>query len=104
MTAGITAVLDGAITALALGSTVVGGYIGYQAYRAYRRHDSHVMRLLSVGLFLLTAVAFTTAFVGSVALRQGLLDGRFQRPLTLVTRTLPFLGVLVVAYSLHARE
>lgn len=104
MTTGVTALLDGAIAVLALGSTVVGGYIGYQAYRAYRRHDSRVMRLLSVGLFLLTTVAFTTAFVGSVALRQGLVDTQLQRPLTLLTRAFQFLGVVFVAYSLHARE
>ena len=98
------AVLDWLIVALAFGSTVVGGYVGYQAYRGYRRHDSATMRYLSVGLFFLTAVAFIVAFVGSVLLRQSVLGPEFQRPLTLVTRTFQFLGVLFIAYSLHRRE
>lgn len=92
------------IIALAFGSTVIGGYVGYQAYRGYRRHDSATMRYLSLGLFFLTAMAFGTAFVGSVFLRQGVLPSEFQQPLTLVTRTFQFLGVLFIAYSLHRRS
>ncbi|MFA1610538.1 DUF7521 family protein [Halobellus rubicundus] len=101
---GLSALVDWLIVALALGSTLVGGYVGYQAYRGYRRHDSRTMRALSLGLLLLTTVAFSIAFVGSVLLREGYLDLRYQRPLTLVTRTLQFLGVLLIAYSLHARK
>ncbi|MFB6164910.1 MAG: hypothetical protein ABEJ31_07110 [Haloarculaceae archaeon] len=92
-----------AIGALALGSTVVGSYVGYQAYRGFRRHDSRSMRYLSVGLVLLTAVAFLAAFVGSLLLRQGVLPTTYRQPLTLVTRALQFLGVLFIAYSLHTR-
>lgn len=92
------------ITALAFGSTVLGGYVGYQAYRGYRRHNSRAMRYLSVGLFCLTAVAFVVAFIGSVLLQQGLLANRFQQPLTLLTRAFQFIGVLFIAYSLHSRE
>ncbi|KTG11578.1 hypothetical protein AUR64_03515 [Haloprofundus marisrubri] len=97
------AVIDWAIVALALGSTLVGGYVGYQAYRGYRRHDSRTMQALSLGLFLLTAVAFSTAFVGSILLHEGLLGLQYQQPLTLVTRLFQFLGVLLIAYSLHSR-
>jgi hypothetical protein len=92
------------ILALAFGSTVVGGYVGYQAYRGYRRHDSRTMRALSAGLFCLTSVAFVVAFVGSLLLRQGALPLRFQQPLTLVTRAFQFLGVVLIAYSLHVRK
>jgi hypothetical protein len=99
----VAAVVDWAIVALALGSTLVGSYVGYQAYRGYRRHDSRPMRALSMGLFLLTAVAFGIAFVGSLLLRQGYIGLQYQQPLTLVTRLFQFLGVLLIAYSLHSR-
>lgn len=97
------AVVDWAIVALAFGSTLVGSYVGYQAYRGYRRHDSRTMRALSVGLIFLTAVAFSIAFVGSLLLREGYLSLQYQRPLTLVTRLFQFVGVLLIAYSLHSR-
>ncbi|ELZ80260.1 hypothetical protein C453_19320 [Haloferax elongans ATCC BAA-1513] len=101
---GLTATLDWLIIALAFGSTLVGGYVGYQAYRGYLRHDSRTMQALSLGLFFLTAVAFSVAFVGSVLLREGYIGLQYQRPLTLATRTFQFLGVLLIAYSLHSRE
>ena len=91
------------IAALAFGSTVIGGYVGYQAYRGYRRHHSRTMQYLSVGLVFLTSVSFGVAFVGSLLLQQGVLPGLYQQPLTLVTRTFQFLGVLCIAYSLHRR-
>lgn len=100
---GVGAAVDGLIVALAFGSTLVGGYVGYQAYRGYRRHDSRAMRALSLGLFLLTTAAFGIAFGGSVLLRQGYLAIRFQPALTLVTRGFQFLGVVLIAYSLHSR-
>jgi hypothetical protein len=100
----VDAVVEWLILALAFGSTVVGSYVGYQAYRGYRRHDSRTMRALSLGLFCLTAVAFVVAFVGSVLLRQGVLPLAFQQPLTLVTRGFQFVGVVLIAYSLHSRS
>ncbi|ELZ61391.1 MULTISPECIES: hypothetical protein [unclassified Haloferax] len=99
----LSAVLDWLIVSLALGSTLVGSYVGYQAYRGYRRHDSRTMRALSAGLFFLTAVAFGVAFVGSVLLRQGYIGLQYQQPLTLVTRLFQFCGVVLIAYSLHSR-
>ena len=99
----VPTLVDWLIIGLAFGSTLVGAYIGYQAYRGYRRHDSLTMQYLSVGLFLLTAAAFSIAFVGSVLLREGILPARFRQSLTLLTRTLQFLGVLFIAYSLHRR-
>jgi len=99
----IPTVIDWLIVALAFGSTAVGSYVGYQAYRGYRRHDSATMRYLSLGLFFLTAVAFSIAFVGSVLLRVGVLPSEFQQSLTLITRIFQFLGVLFIAYSLHRR-
>ena len=97
-------VVESLILVLAFGSTVVGSYVGYQAYRGYRRHDSRTMRALSLGLFCLTAVAFVVAFVGSLLLRGGVLPLAFQQPLTLVTRAVQFLGVVLIAYSLHIRN
>lgn len=99
----VSLIVDWLIIAFALGSTVVGGYVGYQAYRGYRRHDSTPMRALSLGLVLLTAVAFSVAFVGSILLRQGYIGLQYQQPLTLCTRTFQFFGVLLIAYSLHSR-
>ncbi|ODR80528.1 hypothetical protein BG842_03470 [Haladaptatus sp. W1] len=99
----VATVMDWVIIALALGSTLVGSYVGYQAYRGYRRHDSRTMQALSMGLFFLTAVAFSIAFVGSLLLREGYLGLQYQQPLTLVTRLFQFFGVLLIAYSLHSR-
>ena len=95
--------LDWAIVGFALGSTILGTYVAYQAYRGFRRHESRSMQYLSVGLLLLTGVAFVTAFVGSVLLRQGILPAAYSQPLTLLTRILQFLGVAFIAYSLHRR-
>ncbi|WP_135305105.1 DUF7521 family protein [Haloarcula amylovorans] len=100
----VASIIDWLIVALALGSTLVGSYVGYQAYRGYRRHDSRTMRALSLGLFFLTAVAFGIAFVGSLLLREGYLGLQYQPLLTLVTRLFQFLGVLLIAYSLHSRQ
>jgi hypothetical protein len=99
----VATIADWLIVGFAFGSTVIGAYIGYQAYRGYRRHDSRTMQYLSLGLFFLTAVAFSIAFVGSALLREGVLPPRFQQSLTLLTRTFQFLGVLCIAYSLHRR-
>lgn len=101
--ASVAAAIDWMIMAFALGSTLVGSYVGYQAYRGYRRHDSRTMQALSMGLFFLTAVAFGIAFVGSLLLRQGYLGLQYQQPLTLITRLFQFLGVVLIAYSLHSR-
>lgn len=100
----VDAVVEALILAFALGSVLVGSYVGYEAYRGYRRHDSRPMRALSLGLFCLTAVAFLVAFVGSLLLRQGLLPPGVQGPLTLVTRIVQFVGVALIAYSLHGRR
>jgi hypothetical protein len=99
----VDTVLVWAIVAFAFGSTVLGLIIGYQAYRGFRRHQSRSMQYLSIGLFLLTAVTFTAAFVGTLLLRQGLLPVRFQRPFTLVVRFLQFVGLAFITYSLYRR-
>ena len=91
------------IFALSAASVVVGSYVGYQAYRGFRRNDSRPMQYLSIGLFLLTAVAFGLSFVGSLFLRQGLLPLSYEQPLVLLTRLFQFLGVFFIAYSLHKR-
>jgi len=98
-----TTLVNWAIVAFAFGSTVLGTYIAYQAYRGFRRNQSRPMQYLSIGLLLLTGVAFGTAFVGSVLLRQGILPVRYSQPLTLLTRIVQFLGVAFIAYSLHRR-
>lgn len=95
--------VDWAIVAFAFGSTVLGTYIAYQAYRGFRRNESRPMQYLSIGLLLLTGVAFGTAFVGSILLREGILSPSYRQPLTLLTRIVQFLGVAFIAYSLHRR-
>jgi hypothetical protein len=95
---------DWAIVAFAFGSTVLGVYIGYQAYRGYRRHRSRSMQYLSIGLFLLTAVTYGAAFVGSLLLRQGVLPLALQTPFTLVVRVIQFVGLGFIAYSLYTRS
>lgn len=96
--------VDWAIVVFAFGSTVVGVYIGYQAYRGYRRHRSRSMQYLSIGLFLLTAVTYGAAFVGSLLLRQGILPLAFQQPFTLAVRIIQFVGLGLIAYSLYSRS
>jgi len=92
-----------ATVVMAGASTILGLFIGWQAYRGFRRHASRSMQFLSVGLVLLTAVTFTAAFVGSALLRYGLLDATLRGPFTLVVRTLQFVGLAFIAYSLYAR-
>jgi hypothetical protein len=92
-----------AIVVFAFASTVVGVYVGYQAYRGYRRHQSRSMQYLSIGLFLLTAVTYGAAFVGSLLFRQGLLPLTLQQPFTLVVRIIQFVGLAFIAYSLYSR-
>ncbi|MWG36853.1 DUF7521 family protein [Halomarina oriensis] len=92
-----------ATVVLAGASTLLGLFIGWQAYRGFRRNASRSMRYLSVGLVLLTAVTFSAAFVGSALLRYGLLDASLRGPFTLVVRSLQFVGLAFIAYSLYAR-
>lgn len=92
-----------AIVAVAALSTALGLYIGYQAYRGFRRNDSRPMQLLSVGLILLTAVTYTTAFVATLLLRRGFLPLALEQPVTLVTRVFQLVGLLLIAYSLYRR-
>jgi ABC-type transport system involved in multi-copper enzyme maturation permease subunit len=91
------------VVAAAFLSTVVGLYIGYQAYRGFRRHESASMRYLSVGLVLLTAVTYSSAFLGSVLLRRGLLPASYQAPFQLLVRLTQLAGLLFIAYSLRRR-
>jgi hypothetical protein len=90
--------------AFTLGATLVGLYIGYRAYQGYRRHQSRSMQFLSIGLFMLTAVAYTSAFVGSVLLRLNVLGSQYEILLELVAGMFQFAGLAFIAYSLHARR
>jgi ABC-type transport system involved in multi-copper enzyme maturation permease subunit len=84
-------------------STVVGLYIGYQAYRGFRRHESASMRYLSIGLILLTAVTYSSAFLGSLLFRQGLLPLSYRGAFQVFVRLLQLAGLLCIAYSLRRR-
>lgn len=95
--------LGAALAVTALLSTVVGLFVGYQAYRGFRRNDSAPMRYLSLGLILLTAVAYTLAFVGTLLLREGVVPLRYERPYTLVVRLVQFSGLSLILYSLYRR-
>jgi len=90
--------------AFTLGATLVGLYIGYRAYQGYRRHQNRSMQFLSIGLFMLTAVAYTSAFVGSVLLRLNVLGSQYEILLELVAGMFQFAGLAFIAYSLHARQ
>lgn len=90
--------------AFALGSTLIGLFIGYKAYQGYRRHESRSMQFLSIGLIMLTAVAYAAAFGGSVLLAQGIVDDRYEPVLVLVARMFQFAGLAFIAYSLHSRR
>jgi hypothetical protein len=92
-----------ATVVMAAGSTALGLFIGWQAYRGFRRNASRSMRFLAVGLVLLTAVTFTAAFGYTALLRLGVLDGGLRGPVELLLRTLQFVGLACIAYSLYAR-
>lgn len=98
-----SAAIDWGIAALALLSTAVGLYIAYMAFRGYRRHESRSMQYLSIGLIMLTAVAFGIAFLRSVFLRVGIVEQRYGSLLLLVAGMFQFAGLAFIAYSLHSR-
>jgi len=95
--------LDWALLAAALGSVVLGLVLGHQAYRGFRRNDSRPMQFLSLGLILLTAVAYTLAFAGTLLIREGVVPLAYQRPLTLFVRLIQFVGLGFITYSLYRR-
>ncbi len=90
--------------AVALGNVGLGLVIGYQAYRGFRRHDSGAMRYLSIGLILLTAIAYTYAFVLFMLVYFGYVSTDLARPLTLLYRVVQFVGLAFITYSLYIRE
>jgi hypothetical protein len=95
--------LGWALLVSAFGLVVLGLVLGYQAYRGFRRNDSRPMQFLSIGLILLTAVAYSLAFVGTLLLRQGVVPLQYQRPLTLLVRIIQFVGLGLITYSLYRR-
>jgi len=92
-----------AASVAAMASAVVGLYVGYQALRGLRRNQSRPVRYLSVGLVLLTAVTYTVAFAGSLLFRLGVLELPLQDWFRLLVRLPQLVGLVLVAYSLHAR-
>ncbi|WP_323676160.1 hypothetical protein [Halorubellus sp. PRR65] len=93
-----------AVIAAAGASTLVGLYIGYQAYRALELYDDRSMFYLAVGLILLTAVTYSTAFAGTLAFRLELLALPAQDAFRLVVRLCQLAGLLCIAYSLSRRR
>lgn len=93
-----------AVTVAAGLSALVGLYIGYQAYRALRLYDEPSMLYLAVGLLLLTAVTYGTAFVGTLLLRFQVLPLPYQDPFRLAVRLLQLSGLVLIAYSLSIRD
>ncbi len=92
------------VVAFALGSAVVGLYIGWQAYRGLQRYDSRQMFYLSVGMILVFGVAYAFGFVGTVLLSLEVLPLPTQDYFRLAIRILQFVGLLAIAYSLALRE
>lgn len=95
--------LDYALLVAALALTALGLVIGYQAYRGFRRNDSRPMQYLSIGLILLTAVAYTISFVGTLLLRQGYIPLAYDRPLTLVVYLVQLAGLVFITLSLYRK-
>lgn len=89
--------------ALVIGIVAVGLFIGYQAYRGFRRHESRAMRLLSIGLILLTAVAPSIAFASFLGIEFGYLPESLGSPIAIVYRLFQFAGLVLIAYSLYQR-
>ncbi|MFC3957121.1 DUF7521 family protein [Halovivax cerinus] len=92
-----------AVGVLAVGATLLGLYIGYLAYRAMRRHEDPSMWYLAVGLILLTAVTYTTSFVGTVLISLRLLTLPQQDWFWLAVHVFQFAGLGLIAYALHRR-
>jgi len=93
-----------AISVVAGVSALVGLFVGYQAFRGLRRNQSRPMRYLSVGLILLTAVTYSVAFLGTLLFRVGVLELTLQRWFRLSVRALQLVGLVLIAYSLYARQ
>jgi hypothetical protein len=91
------------VVVLAALSTFVGLLIGYQAYRGFRRHDSRPMRLLSIGLVLLTAVTYTISFGGTLLFHEGFLPLSYRLAHTLLVRVTQLAGLGCILYSLYSR-
>jgi hypothetical protein len=92
-----------AVSATAAASAAVGLYIGVLAYRGLRRHDDPAMWYLSVGLILLTAITYGTAFVGTLLFRLEVLALPQQDVFRLGVRLTQFAGLCCIAYSLSIR-
>lgn len=95
--------LDWALLGTSVGTTALGLVIGYQAYRGFRRNDSRPMQYLAAGLFLLTAVAYTISFGGSLLIQQGVLARQLRQPLILLVRFIQFAGLGFITLSLYRR-
>lgn len=99
----MTTAIEWSILAVSVGNVILGLVIGYQAYRGFRRHESGPMRYLSIGLILLTAIAYTLAFVGWLAIQFGPLAESLGEPLFLSYRLIQFAGLVFITYSLYKR-
>lgn len=86
---------------VASGSAVVGLYIGYHAYRGLRRNDDPSMRYLSAGMVLLFGLAYALALLGQGLISFRLVSIRYQAVVRLVVRSVQFVGLLSIAYSLR---
>jgi NO-binding membrane sensor protein with MHYT domain len=93
-----------AVVAVASASAVLGLYIAALAYRGMRRHERGPMWYLSVGLFVLTGVTYGTAFLGTLLIRLRVLALPAQDRFRLLVRLLQFVGLALIAYSLHSRD
>lgn len=92
------------VVAFALGSAVVGLYIGWQAYRGLKRYESRQMLYLSVGMILVFGVAYATGFVGTLLLSLEIIPLPAQDYVRLAIRVTQFGGLLAIAYSLALRD
>lgn len=49
--------------ATALATALAGTFVASIAYRGYRRHESQTMRLLAIGILLITASPFVVSYL-----------------------------------------
>lgn len=89
---------------LAGGSSLVGLFIAFLAYRGLRRYQSKQMYLLSTGMILLFGAAYALSLLGSLLIQFRVLSLPQQDFYRLAVRTLQFLGLVLIAYSLYIRE
>ena len=97
-------VVELVLMTFAVGSVVLGLFIGYKAYLGLRRNQSTQMLYLSLGMVMLFGVAYALAFAVSILLHFRVLPLLYQDLLRVAVRVFQFVGLVFIAYSMYATE